>query len=256
MGMPGGWRLFAWAALLALVASAAYLGYQHRGCFGASSCTRVLFIGNSYTAANDLPFTFQQLAGAGGHAVETDSSTPGGYTLRQHLADADTEAKLKSKRWDFIVLQEQSEVPADATDRAQAMYPAARELIAQVRSRGAEPILFETWAHQYGWPQDRLPSYEAMQEQVDSGYNGLAAEQRVTVAPVGEAWRSLRVSSPSLDLWQPDGSHPTPGGTYLAACVFFATVFNQTPVGLDHLGIDDSVAARLQAAAAAQVLGG
>jgi nitrate/nitrite transporter NarK len=37
-----------------------------------------------------------------------------------------------------------------------------------------------------------------------------------------------------------DGSHPTAAGSYLAACVFFATLFDQRPVGTavsDRLGV-------------------
>ena len=29
-----------------------------------------------------------------------------------------------------------------------------------------------------------------------------------------------------------DGSHPTLAGSYLAACVFFAVLFDETPVGI------------------------
>jgi nitrate/nitrite transporter NarK len=47
-----------------------------------------------------------------------------------------------------------------------------------------------------------------------------------------------------------DGSHPTAAGSYLAACVFFATLFDQRPVGTavsDRLKIDRDTGAKLQA---------
>lgn len=42
----------------------------------------VLFIGNSYTYANDLPGTLVQLAAAMGDQVNVDSKTNGGYTFQ------------------------------------------------------------------------------------------------------------------------------------------------------------------------------
>jgi hypothetical protein len=51
-------------------------------------------------------------------------------------------------------------------------------------------------------------------------------------------------------LWQGDGSHPTVTGTYLAACVLFAKIFDRSPVGLSyHAGVSREAAAELQATA-------
>lgn len=33
-------------------------------------------------------------------------------------------------------------------------------------------------------------------------------------------------------LFLDDGSHPSPAGTYLAACTFYAAIFNANPAGL------------------------
>ena len=67
------------------------------------------------------------------------------------------------------------------------------------------------------------------------------------VAPVGRAWeRALR--DPAMTLHDPDGSHPSPAGTYLAACVLYATLTGESPVGLDDggLGLAPASIARLQ----------
>jgi hypothetical protein len=37
---------------------------------------------------------------------------------------------------------------------------------------------------------------------------------------------------PTLVLYQADDSHPAPGGSYLAACVFYATLLDKSPLGL------------------------
>ena len=56
-------------------------------------------------------------------------------------------------------------------------------------------------------------------------------------------------------LWQDDGSHPTVAGTYLAACVFYASIFHESPVGLAYdAGLAKELAASLQQGAADTVL--
>ena len=96
---------------------------------GAPPCTRVLFVGNSYTYVNDLPTTFAQLAVAGGHKLETGMVANGGETLAQHATAAETLDKIAAAPWSFVVLQEQSETPATPAGR-NSMYSAARTLAA------------------------------------------------------------------------------------------------------------------------------
>jgi hypothetical protein len=222
---------------------------------GAGKCTRVLFIGNSYTSVNDLPATFAALAKSGGHPVQTDAADEGGWTLADHLKASETANLLKSAQWDYVVLQEQSQVPALEQDREQIMYPAARTLVQQIKASGSQPIFFLAWAHHDGWPEEGLQTYEAMQAQIDAGYLGIAQELKVPVAPVGAAWQAATQQYPQVDLWQSDNSHPTEQGTYLAACVFYAAIFRQSPVGLSYTaGLPADVAGELQTIAASTVL--
>jgi hypothetical protein len=98
-------------------------------------------------------------------------------------------------------------------------------------------------------------SYESMQEQIDQGYELIARELDVSLVPVGYAWQSARTQDPDLDLWQADGSHPSQEGTYLAACVFYATLFQESPVGLSYRAdLSEDMATRLQTVAFDTVL--
>ena len=206
------------------------------GCAGQdpATCTRILFIGNSYTYVNDLPSVFARLALSGGHRVETGMAAVGGATFADQIASPDTLSRLAGSKWNVVVLQEQSQIPAAAQSRAAQMYPAARLLVHRVQGAGAEPVLFVTWAYRDGWPEDGLPGFEGMQTQIDAGYRTIADELHVGVVPVGDAWAAVHAHDPAMDLWQADGSHPTMTGTYLAACVFYASIFHQTPAGLGY----------------------
>ncbi len=218
------------------------------------SCTRVLFIGNSYTYVNDLPATFADLAKSGGHKVEVQTAAEGGWTLADHIQSQGTLKKLNSAKWDIVVLQEQSQIPSVAQSRVQAMYPAARELVREIRALGSTPIFFDTWAHREGWPENGMKTYQSMQAQIDTGYAGIALELNVPVAPVGSAWFYAVTEHPELSVWQDDGSHPSEQGTYLAACVFYAFIFHEDPSGLTYqAGLSKEIASTLQAIASRTV---
>ncbi|MGA2284836.1 MAG: SGNH/GDSL hydrolase family protein [Dehalococcoidia bacterium] len=222
---------------------------------GARACTRVLFLGNSFTYVNHLPSTFAHLAESAGRPVQVALVANGGETLAQHAASPASLDKIASQGWTYVVLQEQSETPATAIGRDDYTYPAAGALAGRAEEAGAAPLLFMTWAHKAGLPASGLPTYEAMQQQIDAAYLLIAGELNVPVAPVGFTWYMVRHDHPDIELWQDDGNHPSRAGTYLAACVFYASIFPQTPEGLSfHGGLSDEQAHALQAEANDNVL--
>ena len=230
------------------------LGAGGCGPLEGASCERVLFIGNSYTDVNDLPRVFAELAASGGQHVGTGQVAPGGEELSGHVDLPETQTALAEPGWDVVVLQEQSQVPAILAARMQRMEPAARTLVGKIRAIGARPILFETWAHRDGSIGDGLPDFATMEAALEQGYDQVAADVGAEVAPVGVAWRTARLVAPQLDLWEPDGSHPTMAGTYLASCVMYATIFGRSPVGLAYdVGLGAETAHILQTIAAQTV---
>ena len=207
-----------------------------KNCSDDPSCSRILFIGNSYTSVNDLPGTFTKLAKSGGHRVETGMSAQGGWFLSDHVNSPETLDQIKSSKWNFVVLQEQSMAPASEQVRSTQMVPAVRTLVKKVKEAGAVPILFITWAHRDGWPDNGMSSYESMQTGINDGCQAVGQELNLRMAPVGFAWWETRRQNPELNLWQEDGSHPNEQGTYLAACVFYAVIYRENPEGLSYNG--------------------
>jgi len=212
-------------------------------------CVRVLFLGNSYTYVNDLPAVFRRLALAGGQNVQTGMVANGGETLAQHAASPDSLGAIRGSSWQFVVLQEQSEIPAFTSAWQSQMFPAAETLVSDVRAAAATPILLETWAHRDGLPDEGL-DYAAMQVAIDTNYGELGRALGVTVAPAGQAWAAVLRLDPTTVLWQDDGSHPSSAGTYLVACALYARLFHVSPVGIsDTEGLSSNLARALQTVA-------
>jgi hypothetical protein len=201
---------------------------------GSADCIKVLFLGNSYTYENNLPDVLSRLAESGGHWLETGISAKGGWTLMNHANAPDTEDLIRGNDWSYVVLQEQSEIPVVGDSRSASMYPAVKKLVGWIREAHAVPLLFETWAHKDGMPEYGLMDYRTMQSVIGTGYGTIGRELNIAISPVGEAWRLTRERYPGIELWQSDGSHPNRNGTYLAACVFYAVLYKESPEGLAY----------------------
>ena len=73
---------------------------------------KILFLGNSYTAAYNLPEKVSMLASSFGDSVFFDSNTPGGYRLLNHATNTTTLAKISQEDWNYVVIQAQSQEPS------------------------------------------------------------------------------------------------------------------------------------------------
>ncbi len=198
---------------------------------------RVLFIGNSYTYVNDLPQMIADLAQAAKQRpLVFDKETPGGYSLEQHWKDAKAVKKIATGTWDFVVLQEQSLRPLN---EPQLMFDYAAKFAGEIKKTNAKTLLYQTWAR-----QDALER----QPELSKAYLDLGTMLKADVVPVGMAWERARKDDPELVLHSADKSHPSKAGTYLAACVFYAVIYNKSPEGLPGKpgGLSDAEAMKLQ----------
>ncbi len=212
----------------------------------ASSATtrRVLFLGNSYIYTNNLPSIIQQMAISMGDTLIFDQNTIGGYTLEAHSNDATSINKIYSQAWDIVILQEQSQRPAfDPTQVATDTYPFARKLDSLIRDHRpcTETMFFMTWGYKNGDASNcafypPICTYAGMQQRLRESYLQMAQNNNAIVSPVGAAWKQVRDSFPAIDLYSPDESHPAMNGSYLAASVFYASIFHKNPINSSYTG--------------------
>ena len=216
--------------------------------------TRILFIGNSYTFMNDLPGTFTKLVESGGETVKTDISAIGGTTLEKHTKNKTTIDKIKKGKWNFVVLQEHSLGTVIDSFRTKHTYPAINYLDSLIKVKKAKTLLYMTWGRKKGGihildtlSTKRFKDYFEMQAAVEKAYRQMGKDFGAQVVPAGLAWQNVIRKYYFANLWEEDESHPNPEATYLNACVFYATVFKKSPVGLTYTaGIDKSYAKFLQ----------
>lgn len=224
----------------------------------------VCFIGNSYTGYNNLPNLFNQLALSAGEDVYVDGNPIGGYSLSQHLENPTTIELIKQGIWNFVILQEYSIRPVIPYYRDNFTYPAADSLnkLIHINNTCVTTTFYMTWGRKYGgmWCIGQYCSpdfvdYFHMQDSLEAAYMTMAYENQAFCAPVGISWSNSIANGDPIELYTSDGSHPTLAGSYLAACTFYATIFNKSPVGISYTaGLSALDAAYLQQIAAYTVL--
>ena len=218
-----------------------------RGSIQTSTTTgplHVLFIGNSYTYVNNLPSMLSALAASPNspRRIQTKMIAEPAATLQLLWEKGTAEEAIRERQWDYVVLQEQSVLPILEPER---MSNYVRKFDNIIKRSGSKTLLFLTWARR-GMPE--------MQHGLNIAYLNLARELGAKIAPVGPAWQFALTAAPATQLFMEDGSHPTPTGSYLAACVFFQVMIeNQQscpPIDRSDISKEDSAIARSSASQA------
>ena len=210
-----------WAPLLLAVLAAGRVSAQEPPDADVAPPLHVLFIGNSLTYFNDLPAMFTALAAAAGESRPfVRAVTAPGVSLEDQWNAGDAKKAIAVGGWDYVVLQQG---PSASPEGTLLLRTYSRRFAELIRAGGARPVLYMVW-----------PSV-ARRDDFDGvalSYRDAARDVRGLLCPAGEAWRAAWKRDPKLELYSPDGLHPTPAGTYLAALTFVAVLYGRSPVGL------------------------
>ncbi|MFN4811452.1 MAG: PKD domain-containing protein [Bacteroidota bacterium] len=218
---------------------------------------RVLFLGNSYTSYNNLPQLVKDLSTSAGKNLITDVNMPGGITISGHLNDPTSIAKVSQGNWDYVVVQEQSQLPTIDYYRYNDMYPSLTDLKMMVEqfSPCAKLITYMTWGRRYGGQQcdpngvycsPVFTGFNHMQDSLTSAYMQISDMLNIQCAPVGVAWQQV-LNDTNLVLHSADNSHPNMDGSYLAACAIYSSIWKVPSSGIAfNAGIAASRAAYYQ----------
>ena len=209
----------------------------------------VLFIGNSYTAP--VVPVFREFAKAKGKTGRIEAVIANGAQLRKHVEKGDAARLIAEGGWHAVCLQEQSQTPSfpEAQVREETD-PAVRALREAAKGKADALVMYEHWARRDGDRRNRADDTHAAQAaRLQYSFDRLAREHKLRPAPVGRAWDRVMKDHPEINLYQPDGSHPSPAGAYLAACVLYATIYGESPEGLPATkGVEAAAAKAIQSA--------
>jgi len=196
----------------------------------------VFFIVNSYIYYNNLPAQLEAMSESltGGPVLRTAHHLHGGFTLRRHLEDGhlpDALAQPTQDRspWDVVVLQEQSRIGAPYANQelgtigdTEPFFEAAAEVVDLILGLGARPVFYMTWAKE---------AFPGQTDPIADAYDSAGDAHGADVAAAGIARTRVREERPDIQLFHPDGSHPSPAGTYLVASVMYSTLTGRSPLG-------------------------
>lgn len=178
---------------------------------------RVLFVGNSLTYTHDVPGLVQALADRSGRSMSHGTIARPNYALEDHWNDG-IGREIGRLRPDFVVMQQG---PSSLPESRTHLVAWTRTLAGAIREAGGEPALYMVWPE-----VSRRAAFGAVRE----SYEAAAAEVNGRFIPAGAAWLELWARDEDVELYGPDGFHPSYLGALVAAHAIFAVLFDADPM--------------------------
>jgi hypothetical protein len=178
-------------------------------------------------------------SGMNWHNVEAYFSADG---MASYTFDNDNNVVMvkRDKKFDVAIMMDCSQCPIHPQLKSVFTEQSAKQ-IATVRKFGATPVLFMSWAY---------ADKPEMTAQLSDAYTAAGNANDALVIPAGLAFARAVAKRPELNLYAADKRHPSPAGTYLAACVIFAALYKRTPVDNEYRAtLDGPTASFLQSVA-------
>lgn len=225
---------------------------------------KILFLGNSYTAANNLTGMLNDMATLAGDSVFQITSAGSGQTLANHAAPGSPSMnEINTGTYDIVVLQEQSQIPSFTEAEVQSyFFPYVKYLDSAIKAANpcTKTVLYMTWGRKNGddmncanWPP--VCTYQGMDSLLRKRYLEAAVDNQCIVSPAGAVWRYIRQHYPEIELYEPDNSHPSFEGTYATAACFYASIFKKSPQNFSiNYHLPDSTVQKIKTAVDAIVL--
>jgi hypothetical protein len=180
----------------------------------------VLFIGNSLTAANDLPAMVDAIGRAHGAGVAHETVAVPNFSLEDHWQKGDAVRAIARGGWSTVILQQG---PSALPESRVLLRAYVRKFDAEVRRVGARTALYMVWP-----AAARKDDFDAVHE----SYASAAHDVGGLFLPAGDSWRAAWRRDSTLALYSGDNFHPTPLGSYLAALVVYAQLTSQAPADI------------------------
>ena len=203
---------------------------------------RILFVGNSYLYYNDSLHNHVRRMLEELYSYKIDTSnykmvTISGSRLEHHdIKHSLNHSKLGAEKpFELVILQGGSGETNSLLER-EVFVEKANEMINKIHLTGAEAALY--MIHAYVEPHKH--TNPQMIKDIKKMYIDAANKNDVLVIPVGVAFENAYFKNPDIKLHKEyDGSHPSLLGTYLAACVVYSSITQESPMKINYNYFDN-----------------
>ena len=173
----------------------------------------VLFIGNSLTYTNDLPDIVEKLAKSFDIKLRSESRCFPNYALEDHWRDGKVQQLIATGDFDLVIFQQG---PSSQPPGREMLLNYGGKLSDWCRQHHAQPAFFMVWPSLY---------YYQTFDGLMANYREAATRSKALLLPVGSVWKAYRERNVEARLYGPDGFHPAPKGSFLAALTIFHELF-------------------------------
>ena len=219
---------------MAAFISGAYLGVMVNdlGTETPADTLKVLAIGNSFTYYCGCPTMLKEIAWKEGHFIDIHATLKGGMTMGRHLSIQTTNDMVAEGEYDYMILQDQSLIPAKVGRDPKGMHQQINDMAAmaaKVRTTSPEckAIVENTWAY---WKYD-LGGFKSLEDFDKNGKKGAKilakAVEDAQVSPIGQAFKIVRAERPDINLYSSDKHHQSVLGSYLKSCVNYLVLYKK-----------------------------
>ena len=164
---------------------------------------KVLFIGNSHTYFNDMPYIFKLICQENNIDVDVTMLAHGYKGLDFHQKEPEVRFNILYGGYDYIVLQHLQGGFDEKT--LNSSVEAIKKYIDRTDSK---IVLYMPWT---------IKSEREKQKSMSDAYINLAKKLNVLVAPVGLVWWEFKDEHPDIELYFKDDKHASEIGSTLAA---------------------------------------
>lgn len=199
---------------------------------------KILFIGNSKTYRQNFPKIFQNLVNKSGRNVVAETLVKPGASLLELYKIPESIDKIKSNKWDYVVLQERTvkALQDDTTEFEQGVDNFYKVII---QNNPKTKIIFNAV-----WVSNNYDEKE--QEKTNEHYKIQALRTNGILSYSGNAFLKFHKNFPDIDLYE-DQKHPSLAGAYLSACCLYSTIFKSNSQEIQYYDLlNPEIAINLQ----------
>ena len=197
------------------------------------SSKKILFVGNSLICNHDLPAVFCNLLKemkkeSEVYVIAKGSASLSDFSNQKNDLGSTLHTVLEEERWDYVILQENTKNIVSKHIEKITM-DAVKQLDKKIKKNGANTAFFMTWAPKNGVVRNHTNiGLEEVQKNISDNYHQLAKEVDGMLFSIGDVFVECMKRYPNIELWEVDQSHASKEGIYLAACVMYVSIFQQS----------------------------